>query len=160
MEVAAPQAARRPLQRDRVNRQRVANPLPCQEALPSAPQGTIQIDEAAGDVATHRGQLILLLHQQRLRVEDAIEIRGPPFELVDDQFDGSLGFDHALFRPEGLFLVLQVSNQRVFYFASAAQNGLLVLQYGLLQTRILHADVVGDAPVVQHVPLKAGELRP
>ena len=95
----------------------------------------------------------MLGDQQRLGIEDAIEVGDAPFELGDDQLDRFLGFADAGFEPGGLLLGLDEADQRVFDLAARPEHGLLILQGILLEPGILHADVVGDAAVVEHVPL-------
>src|SRR5439155_20388340 len=98
------------------------------EILPAATHRLIDLDKIEGDVAADRGELVLLIDEQRLIRIDAIEVGNAPFELLLGDLHGSPRMDDALFEEVSLLLSLQELHQRVFNLPSGAEDRLLILE--------------------------------
>src|ERR1019366_4376602 len=81
--------------------------------LPAAAQGPIDGNEIQSDVASRRGQLVLLGQKLSLDREDPIEVNESLLVLLQHQFYGAVRGVGALGEAAGLQLRLQETNQAV-----------------------------------------------
>ena len=122
--------------------------------LPAAAKRPVQRNEAGGQATLGHGEIVLRGVQILLRRQHGGEVARAQQVLVDGDTERLVRGGDALAQERDLLLPLQEAAEAVLDLLLRRQHGILVVDQQRLQARVLHADAVGDLPVVQDRPAK------